>query len=158
MKCQTILLKQFFGLKGAVYYEAIAMGIFSHVKISSFRAKAHLVFHWCLYNNIWYLLFDSVTDGFILMMVHYLKLFHMSLTTTADVQMVYQFFLRRPFHPIVAHQELLRVLHLLPWESHRECDHPPFPYHPLLVPPYLACPLQKAKLRQEFLCKGQNRL
>ena len=26
--------------------------LFSHVKISSFRMKAHLVFHWCLYNNI----------------------------------------------------------------------------------------------------------
>ena len=25
--------------------------LFSHVKIPSFRAKAHLVFHWCLYNN-----------------------------------------------------------------------------------------------------------
>ena len=25
--------------------------LFSHVKISSFRAKAHLVFHWCLYTN-----------------------------------------------------------------------------------------------------------
>ena len=25
--------------------------LFSYVKISSFRAKAHLVFHWCLYNN-----------------------------------------------------------------------------------------------------------
>ena len=24
---------------------------FSHVKLSSFRAKAHLVFHWCLYKN-----------------------------------------------------------------------------------------------------------
>ena len=34
MKYQTILLKRFFGLKGAVYYEAIAMVIFSHVKIS----------------------------------------------------------------------------------------------------------------------------
>ena len=30
--------------------------IFSHVKISSFRAKAHLVFHWCLYNKSCYLL------------------------------------------------------------------------------------------------------
>ena len=29
--------------------------IFSHVKISSFRVKAHLVFHWCLYNNITFL-------------------------------------------------------------------------------------------------------
>ena len=26
--------------------------LFSHVKISSFHAKAHLVFHWCLYNNL----------------------------------------------------------------------------------------------------------
>ena len=25
--------------------------LFSHVKISSFRIKAHLVFHWCLYNK-----------------------------------------------------------------------------------------------------------
>ena len=25
--------------------------LFSHVKISSFRLKAHLVFHWCLYNK-----------------------------------------------------------------------------------------------------------
>ena len=25
--------------------------LFSHVKISSFRAKAHQVFHWCLYNK-----------------------------------------------------------------------------------------------------------
>ena len=50
MKCQTILLKECFGLKSAVYYEAIAMVIFSHVKISSFCAKANLVFHWCLYN------------------------------------------------------------------------------------------------------------
>ena len=50
------------GLKGAVYYEAIAtvtfshvkitIMLFSHVQISSFRAKAHLVFHWCLYNKI----------------------------------------------------------------------------------------------------------
>ena len=60
MKYQTILLKKFFGLKDAVYYEAIRNGdiftcednmLFSHVKISSFRVKAHLVFHWCLYNE-----------------------------------------------------------------------------------------------------------
>ena len=25
--------------------------LFSHVKVSCFRAKAHLVFHWCLYNK-----------------------------------------------------------------------------------------------------------
>ena len=56
MKYQTI-----FGVKGAIYYVAIAKVIFSHVKIacyfhmhvkkSSFRAKAHLLFHWCLYNK-----------------------------------------------------------------------------------------------------------
>ena len=28
------------------------MVIFSHVKISSYRAKAHLVFHWCLYDKL----------------------------------------------------------------------------------------------------------
>ena len=38
-------------MKGAIYYVARATVIFSHVKISSFRAKAHLVFHWCLYNK-----------------------------------------------------------------------------------------------------------
>ena len=32
--------------------------LFSHVKISSFRTKAHLVFHWCLYNKIIY--FDII--------------------------------------------------------------------------------------------------
>ena len=42
-------------MKGAIYYVAIAKVIFSHVKITSFRAKAHLVFHWCLYNNNVYL-------------------------------------------------------------------------------------------------------
>ena len=40
-----------FGVKSAIYYVAIAKVIFSHVKISRFRAKAHLVFHWCLYNT-----------------------------------------------------------------------------------------------------------
>ena len=35
----------FLGVKGAIYYVAIAKVIFSHVKISSFRVKAHLVFH-----------------------------------------------------------------------------------------------------------------
>ena len=60
MKFQTILLKKFFAEKGAIYYVAIATVIFSHVKItlfsrvkiSCFRAKAHLGFHWCLYNKI----------------------------------------------------------------------------------------------------------
>ena len=41
-------------MKGAIYYVAIAKVIFSHVKISSFHVKAHLVFHWCLYNNYFY--------------------------------------------------------------------------------------------------------
>ena len=46
--------------KGAIYYVTIAAVISScvkinklltPVKISYFRAKAHLVFHWCLYNK-----------------------------------------------------------------------------------------------------------
>ena len=53
---QTISL---FAAKGVIYYVTIAMVIFSHVKItcyfgvkiSCFCTKAHLVFHWCLYNN-----------------------------------------------------------------------------------------------------------
>ena len=38
MKCQTILLKKLFGVKRSVYYEAIAiaMVIFSHVKITCY--------------------------------------------------------------------------------------------------------------------------
>ena len=38
--------------------------LFSHVKISCFRAKAHLVFHWCLYNKklIFYNRSGSVTQ------------------------------------------------------------------------------------------------
>ena len=38
-------------MKGAIYYVAIATVIFSHVKISSFREKAHLVSHWRLHNK-----------------------------------------------------------------------------------------------------------
>ena len=45
--CENTLL--LFTVKGAIYYVAIAKVIFSRVKISCFRAKAHLVFHWCLY-------------------------------------------------------------------------------------------------------------
>ena len=43
-------------MRGAIYYVAIATVIFSHVKIPSFCVKAHLVFHWCLYNIMIYLL------------------------------------------------------------------------------------------------------
>ena len=43
----------FFAVKGAINNIAIAiiMVIFSHVEISCFRAKVHLVFHWCLHNK-----------------------------------------------------------------------------------------------------------
>ena len=41
--------------------------MFSHVKISSFREKAHLVFHWCLYNN------KIVTEGSFSLMVSYMQ-------------------------------------------------------------------------------------
>ena len=44
-------MKQFFPAKGVIYCVAIATVIFSRVKISRFSAKAHLVFHWCLYNK-----------------------------------------------------------------------------------------------------------
>ena len=36
MKYQTISLKQFFPVKGAIYYVAIAMVTFSHVKITCY--------------------------------------------------------------------------------------------------------------------------
>ena len=42
--------------------------LFSNVKISSFRAKAHLVFHWCLYNKIGYLSFKCEATKYISVM------------------------------------------------------------------------------------------
>ena len=48
MEYNTISVKFFFPAKGAIYYVAIATVTFSRVKISCFRTKAHLVFHWCL--------------------------------------------------------------------------------------------------------------
>ena len=57
MKYQTISMKRFFPAKGTIYYVAIAtviFSLFSGVKISYFRGKAHLVFHWCLYNKTYY--------------------------------------------------------------------------------------------------------
>ena len=63
MKYQTISLKQFYPAKGAIYYVAIATLIcnklFSCVKISCFRAKAHLVFYWCSYNKYIYRFWPS---------------------------------------------------------------------------------------------------
>ena len=41
-----------FAAKGVMYHVAIATVIFSHVKITCFRAKAHLVLHWSLYNKL----------------------------------------------------------------------------------------------------------
>ena len=52
MQYLTISLKQFFPAKVAIYHVAMATVIFSHVKITCFRAKAHLVFHWRLYNKL----------------------------------------------------------------------------------------------------------
>ena len=49
-----------FGVKGTIYYVAIAKVILSHVKISSFCAKAHLIFHWCLYNKYMYCIQDNL--------------------------------------------------------------------------------------------------
>ena len=52
-------------MKGAIYYVAIATVIFSRVKMSSFRTKAHLVFHWSLYNKKFFLTIktDNVTSS-----------------------------------------------------------------------------------------------
>ena len=36
MKYKTISLEYFFGVEGAIYYEAIATVIFSHVKIACY--------------------------------------------------------------------------------------------------------------------------
>ena len=58
-------------MKGAIFLCSHSNGdiftcednmLFSHVKISSFCAKAHLVFHWCLYNKRSY--FNSVSAEF----------------------------------------------------------------------------------------------
>ena len=46
MKYQTTSLKYVFAAEGAIYYVAVAMVIFSCVKISCFHAKAHVVFQW----------------------------------------------------------------------------------------------------------------
>ena len=62
-KIQTILFKKFFGVKGAIYYVASATVMFSHMKISSFRLKAHLVFHWCIYNKVLYLMIHFFCMG-----------------------------------------------------------------------------------------------
>ena len=50
-------VKYFFNTRCTIYYVAIAMVIFSHVKISCFHAKAQLVFHWCLYNKLFSFIF-----------------------------------------------------------------------------------------------------
>ena len=61
MKYKTISPKQFFSCERRDLLCSHSNGdiftcennmLFSRVKISCFRAKAHLVFHWCLYNKI----------------------------------------------------------------------------------------------------------
>ena len=68
MKYQTISMKQFFSYERRDLLCSHRNGdlftcednmLFSHVKISCFRAKAHLVFHWCLYNKNSYLWYDQ---------------------------------------------------------------------------------------------------
>ena len=44
--------------------------LFSQVKISCFRTKAHLVFHWCLYNKVFYsILYSKALEKIILIRV-----------------------------------------------------------------------------------------
>ena len=62
MKCETILVQHFLKSECRDYRDnqIIAVVIFLHVKIkcnsgmtfSCFRLKAHLVFHWCLCDNM----------------------------------------------------------------------------------------------------------
>ena len=63
MKYQTISLKQFFSCErhdllcshsNRDIFTCENNMLFSRVKISCFRVKAHLVFHWCLYNKTCY--------------------------------------------------------------------------------------------------------
>ena len=39
-------------LKITCYFHVSNNMLFSHMKILRLRAKAHLAFHWCLYNNL----------------------------------------------------------------------------------------------------------
>ena len=43
--------------------------IFSHVKISSLRAKGHQVFHWCLYNKVFLRACLFVLFGFLVTVI-----------------------------------------------------------------------------------------
>ena len=59
MKFQTISLKYFFAEKGAIYYVAIAMVIFSQVKITCYYVFARKR-TWYLCNNTSYYIPDSM--------------------------------------------------------------------------------------------------
>ena len=63
MKYQTISMKQFFSCERRDLLRSHRNGdiftcennmLLSLVRISCFRAKAKLVFHWCLYNKMYY--------------------------------------------------------------------------------------------------------
>ena len=46
--------------------------LLSHVKISSFRMKDHLVFHWCLHNKILYYIRTDEIPGFFLLLKNHI--------------------------------------------------------------------------------------
>ena len=48
--------------------------LFSRVKISCFRAKVHLVFHWCLYNKLYHV--KTENPSFRVAWVHWTTLSH----------------------------------------------------------------------------------
>ena len=68
--------------------------LFSHVKVSSFRAKAHLVFHWCLYNKFISLIYLTVTY----LLAH-------SFTFTILYLSIYQFI----FHSLINLHQVIKV-------------------------------------------------
>ena len=75
-------------------YENRSNMLFSHVKISSFRAKAHLVFHWCLYNKLISLISLTVTY----LLTH-------SFTFTILYLSIYQFI----FHSLINLHQVIKV-------------------------------------------------
>ena len=59
--------------------------LFSHVKISSFCTKAHLVFHWCLYNKPDYYMYSPTPELIIEDCSLDLTLYYMYLSTQTNL-------------------------------------------------------------------------
>ena len=80
--------------------------LFSHVKISSFRAKAHLVFHWCLYNILWFI---TACDLFLCFATFFLL--SGILLTSLFFSLIHLFYVTREFYRFL-HQDEPNLFHL----------------------------------------------